>query len=329
MYRLASLVASLALLAGAPPAAQPQQPAADAKRIGFLGPSAAGTTDTLPLLDVFRKALADAGRVDGKDIVIDSRWPPPDRLDRLPDSVAELLALKPAVIFAVGATAARAAMTSAGDVPVVYAVVVDPVATGLAASMERPGKNATGVTSFDPLQPKRQIEFLRNTIVDLKRIAVLDDDGAITGPSEAVVQAARAEKLEVTSHRVARAKPDFSAAMDAAKAAGAQAVVVLSTPVTTPHRKAIADAALQRKLPTLAPRDHADAAPLLSYGVSFAETTRRAAGLVDRILGGAKAAELPVESAAKPELILNLRTAKELGLVIPPPIMGMATQRID
>ena len=128
---------------------------------------------------------------------------------------------------------------------------------------------------------------------------------------------------------VARAKPDFGAALDAAKAAGAQAVVVLSTPVTTPHRKAIAEAALQRKLPTLAPRDHADAAPLLSYGISFLEATRRAAGQVDRILGGAKVGDLPVEAAGKPELILNLHTAKALGMVMPPPIVGMATQRIE
>jgi putative ABC transport system substrate-binding protein len=327
MYRLVALVASLALLAGALPAASAQQPAADAKRVGFLGPS--GGPNAPPLLDILRKTLATGGRVDGKDVVIESRWPPPDRLDRLPESVAELLALKPAVILAIGATAARAAMAAAGDVPVVYAVVVDPVATGLAASMQRPGKNATGVTSFDPEHARRQIELLKFTVLDLKRIAVLGDDGAAAGLSDAVEQAARAEQLEVTTHRVARAKPDFGAALDAAKAAGAQAVVVLSTPVTTPHRKAIAEAALQRKLPTLAPRDHADAAPLLSYGVSFADATRRAAGQVDRILGGAKAGDLPVESAGKPELILNLQTAKALGMAMPPPIMGMATQRIE
>ena len=328
MYRLASLVASLALLAGHLPAAHAQQPAADARRIGFLGPSG-GAPNTLPLLDVLRKALAEAGRVDGKDIVIESRWPPPDRLDRLADSVSELMAFKPAVIVAIGATAARAAMAAGGDVPVVYAVVVDPVATGLAASMERPGKNATGATTFDPRQPERQIDLLKQALPDLKRIAVLDDDGAVTGPSEAIERAARGANLEVTKHRAARAKPDFAAALDAAKAAGAQAIVVVSTPVTTPHRKAIADAALQRNLPTLAPRDHADAEPLLSYGVSFAETTRRAASQVHRILGGARAADLPVETADKPELILNLKTAKALGMAMPPPIVGMATQRVE
>jgi putative ABC transport system substrate-binding protein len=128
---------------------------------------------------------------------------------------------------------------------------------------------------------------------------------------------------------VARGSPDFAAALDAAKGANAGAVLVLSTPVTTPHRRALAEAATRRGLPTLTPSDHADAGALLSYGTTLVESTRRAANHVDRILKGARAGDLPVETVRNSELIVNLKTAREIGLTLPPALLAKATRVIE
>ena len=165
---------------------------ANSPRIAFLGPTASAPTSTATTqLDVLRKALAEFGLVEGRNIVIDSQWPDVDRLDRLPESAAALIALKPAVIIAIGATAARAAIAATTEVPIVFEVVVDPLANGLTSSLERPGGNVTGFTTFDPLHASRQLALLQEVIPGLTRVALLGDAGAAPGLYQTLEDAAR------------------------------------------------------------------------------------------------------------------------------------------
>ena len=208
------------------------QQAAPPTRIAFLGP-------TTPLLEVFRKALAAVGYQEG-------RWPAGDRLDLMTEAAASLLARKPAVLVAVGATAARAAKGVTQDVPVVFEVVVDPVATGIVASLEMPGGNVTGSTTFDPQFATKQLQLLRSLLPDLARVALLGDAGAAPSLFQAVEQAAQTVGLETLSLKVERSpNPDFDAAFETAAKERVGAVLVLSTPVTTPHRRRIAELAVK------------------------------------------------------------------------------------
>jgi putative ABC transport system substrate-binding protein len=301
------------------------------QRIGLLGPtSSAPPPAPPPLSQVLRGALAELGLVEGRDIVIDSRWPDADRLDRLPEAAAELVGLKAQVIVAIGATAARAAMAATADIPIVFAVVVDPISTGLTANLERPGGNVTGLTTFDAQHATKQMEILRDAIPGLARVAVLGDAAAAPGLFQAVEDAARTLGLETQTLKVARGpKPDFDGVLAAAKQDGAAAVVVLSTPVTTPHRTQIAESAAKYRLPILSPRDHADAGGLISYGTAFSESTRRAAAYVEKILKGAQAGNLAVETVRRPELIINLKTARQIGITFSPAMLGKATRVIE
>jgi putative ABC transport system substrate-binding protein len=257
-------------------------------RIGFLGPTSAPPPATSQL-EVFRKALAGLGYVEGRDVIIEGRWPEGERLDQLADIAAGLVGLKPNLIVAVGATAARAAKGASTDIPIVFAGVVDPVATGLVADWARPGGNLTGATTFDPQQARQQLEFLKEIIPGLERVAVLGDTGAAPASFHASEEAARSLGLQTQILKVERgaASPDFEGAFEAASKAGAGAVVVLSTPVTTPNRRRIAESAIRHRVPTLSPREHADAGGLISYGTAFSEAPRRAAPYVDKILKGA------------------------------------------
>ena len=289
-------------------------------RIAFLGPRG-------PLLEVFRNALSAAGYQDGRDVVIESTWPTGDRLDLMAEAAAKVLANKPAVLVAVGATAARAAKGVTRDVPIVFEVVVDPVATGLVEATDKPGGNVTGSTTFDPQLAIKQIELLKSVQPKLERVALLGDAGAAPGLFQVVEQAARSAGLATLILKVERSpNPDFEAAFESAAREHAGAVLVLSTPVTTPHRKRIAELAIKYQLPTLSPRDHADAGGLMSFGTSFVEATKHSAIYVSKILKGAKPSELPVERLSRPELIVNLKAARDLGITLPESILSQATQ---
>jgi putative ABC transport system substrate-binding protein len=299
-------------------------------RIGFLGPTSA-PPPAPSQLDVLRKALADAGYVDGRNITIEARWPEGERLDQLPATAAALVGLKPDVIVAAGATAVRAAQAATAEIPIVFALVVDPVATGLAANLAKPGGNLTGATIFDPGQARQQLEFLKDTIPDLARVALLGDTGAAPALFQTNEEAAQSLGIQTQILKLERGatNPDVDGAFDAAKKAGIGAVVVLSTPVTTPHRRRIAEAAIKYRIPTLSPRGHADAEGLISFGTEFSEATRRAATFVDKILKGAKPSDLPIDTVKDPEIIVNLNTAREIGLSFPPAVVSRATRVIQ
>jgi len=300
-----------------------QQPA-NSRRIGFLGPPAS------PLLEVLRKALADLGYAEGRNIIIDSRWPEGHRLDQLSTAAAALVSLKVDVIVALGGTAARAAKGTTADIPIVFEIVIDPVATGLVPNVERPGGNVTGVTSFDPQQARKQLKTLKEAIPGLAHVALLGDAGAAPTLFQANDDAARALGLQTLTLKVERVpNPDFEGAFEAAKKNGIGAVVVLSTPVTSPNRRRIAELAAEHRLPTLSPIDHSDAGGLISFGTSFSETTRRTAAYVDKILRGAGPGDLPVETVTRHQLIINLKTARELGVTFPSAMLSSANQVIQ
>ena len=322
MLRRSMLAIITCVLLGSVEMARAQQAVSPA-RIAFLGP-------TTPLLEVFRKALAAVGYQDGRDVIIESSWPAGDRLDLMTEVATTLLAGKPAVLVAVGATAARAAKGATQDVPVVFEVVVDPVATGIVASLDMPGGNVTGSTTFDPQFATKQLQLLKSVLPNLARVAMLGDAGAAPSLFQSVEQAAQAVGLETTSLKVERSpNPDFEAAFERAAKERAGAVLVLSTPVTSPHRKRIAELALKYRLPTLSPRDHADAGGLLSFGTSFGEATRHSATYVSKILNGAKPSELPVERVSRRELIVNLKAARDLGITVPTSILSSASQVVQ
>ena len=317
----------LAVVANAPNGFA-QQPAS-IFRIGFLGPSASPPATSQ--LDVFRRELARLGYEEGRDIIIESQWPEANRLDQLPAAATALISTRPNVLVAVGATAARVAKEATRDLPIVFAGVVDPVAAGLVANWEKPGGNLTGATTFDSEQARRQLEILKQALPGLTRVALLGDTGAAQSSFHANEEAARTLGLEALVLKVERgaASPDFDGAFAKAKQEGAGAVVVLSTPVTTPNRWRIAEAAIKHRIAVLSPREHADSGALMSFGTAFSEATRGAAAHVDKILKGAKAGELPIDTIKRHELVLNLKTAREIGLTLPSAVLRSANQIID
>jgi putative ABC transport system substrate-binding protein len=299
------------------------QQSAKTSRIGFLGPTSQ--------LDVFRNALADLGYAEGRNFAIDARWPEGERLDQLATFAEAFVNAKVDVIVAIGATAARAAKAATSEIPIAFAGVVNPVATGLVANLAKPDGNVTGATTFDPAQARLQVELLKEAIPGLTRVVILGDSGAAPALFQVNDDAARAAGLETVVVKVQRGAeaPDFEEAFAQATREGAQAAIVLSTPVTTPHRKRIAEASIRLKIPILSPRDHADAGGLLSFGTSFSEATRSAAALVVNVLKGAKPGELPIEMVKRHELVINHKTASELGLRLPATIVSRAHQVVQ
>lgn len=328
MLRRVTLAIVFALAAVLSHAASAQQPA-KVPRIGILDVLASTPAAPRIPIEIIRKAFADLGYVEGQNIIIEIRSPEGDRLDRLPEAAAALVSLKLDVIVAVGATAARAARSATTHIPIVFGLVIDPVASGLVANSERPGGNITGFTTFDPQQARKQFDILKEAIPGLARVALLGDAATASALIQAHEDAARALGLQTQTLKVERANPDFEGAFEAAKKEGAGAVVIFSTPVTTPDRRRIAEFAAKHRLPTLSPRDHADAGGLISYGTGLSEAIRRTATYVDKILRGAKPDDLPVETVRQHELILNLKTARDPGVTFPPAMLSSANQVIE
>lgn len=321
----------IALVGGAaawPFVARAQQ-AAKVQRVGFLSGGAAPTPATPNgALEALRKALTELGHVEGQNITIEGRWSEGGRPDRLPEAAAALVGLKVDVITVVGALAARAVKRTTSDIPIVFGVVADPIAVQLVANLERPDENVTGFTTFDPLQAKKQLEILKEAIPGLARVALLGDAAVLPALFQANEDAARAQGLQTQALKVRAPDPDLEGALVAAKNEGAGAVVILEHPVTGTHRRRIAELAVKHRLPTLVPRDFADAGGMISCGTAVSEASRRAATYVDKILKGARPGDLPVIHVSKFELVINLKTAKALGLTVPPALLARADEVI-
>ena len=292
-------------------------------RVGFLGTGPAPTPATpyAPLRE-FRQGLDELGYVDGRDVIIETRWAE-GRIDQLPALAAELVGLRVDILVGVGAVVARAFKSATTTIPVVIAVVIDPV--GLVA--ERPGGNLTGLTTFDPQEARKKLELLKEVVPGLARVALLGDQALrdTMGHEEQ----ARALGLQPQSLKIAGASPDLHGVFQAMERERADALLVLELPATVIHRKRIAELAAQQRLPTLFAAGSSDAGVLLSYGTRVTEAARRLAAYVDRITKGAQPADLPFAVVVRPELIVNLKTAQEIGVAIPPEVVKRADRIIQ
>ncbi len=275
----------------------------------------------------FRRGLQALGYVEGQSIRFEARWAQ-GRAERLPGLAAELVGLRVDVLVTGGSEAARAAKQATATVPIVMATGSDPVKFGIVESLARPGGNVTGVSSISGELMAKRVELLRELLPKISRVAILWDE---TPSARITVQELEAEArpLGIGIHPVGvHGSSDFARAFS--EAARARAVIVVASSFMFPERKRIADLALKHRLPTaLGAREYVEAGGLFSYAVSFPDQFRRAAWYVDRILRGARPADLPVEQPTTFELVINLKTAKALGLTIPPSLLQRANQVIE
>ncbi len=299
------------------------QQTAKVPKIGFVSPVAR----TSPLLDQFRKALADLGYVDGKNISIEPRYAD-GQYDRVPAFGTDLANEKVDAIAVVGAVTVRETRKTAGDIPIIFAIVVDPVKDNVVSNTQKPGGNITGVTTFDPQQSRKQLELLKEAIPGVKRVAVLGD----TGISEALISASeeqgRALGLEIQRIRIGGENPDIEGAFASIRQKHADAVLELEEPVLGINSKKIAEIAVRERLPLMVPPTRA-ANGLLGYGTSLTPGLHRMAEYLDKILKGTKPADLPVETLAEYELIVNLKTAHDIELTIPTDVIKRANRVIQ
>jgi putative tryptophan/tyrosine transport system substrate-binding protein len=295
-------------------------------RIGYLAAGAALSASTR--IEAFRQGLHALGYVEGKDIVIEYRYAA-GKLDQVARNAVELVRLKVDVIVTAGPSDTRAAKEATNTIPIVMAQDGDPVGNGFVASLARPGGNITGLSRLAPELSGKQLELLKETVPRLARVVVL---GNSTEPGNAkslreVELAAGAFGVKLQYLDILASK-DIETSFQTARKGRADAVLVLSGPILT-QRKQIADLALTSRLPAIYDRrEFADAGGLMSYGVSISDLDRRAATYVDKILKGAKPADLPVEQPIKFEFIINLKAAKQIGLTIPPNVLARADRVI-
>ena len=308
--------------------AEAQQPA-KIPRIGFIYP--AGTSeDSLSPFDAFRLGLREIGYVEGKDISIEIRYAK-GRLDRMPTLVNELVQQKVDLIVAVNNVVIRAAKQATKTIPIVMISSVDPVEAGYVESFAHPGGNITGIANLGRDLSAKRVELLKQMIPTMTRVAILwDADGP--GPAIAFKEyeaAVRAFKVELRSLEVRGPKPDFEKEFQAAKAARAETLIVVRNPLMAQHAKQIFELAIKHRLASMTEgRGYVDGGGLISYGANAPDLYRRAAEYVAEILKGAKPADLPVKLPQKFELFINLKTAHQLGLVIPQHVLVQADKVI-
>lgn len=304
--------------------AEAQQPA-KIPRVGYLYP---GSKSLTTYFDVFRKGLADLGYVEGQNIIIEPRFVE-GQFERVPELAADLVRLKVDVIAVQGAVTVRPLKKVVKDVPIVFVIVVDPVAEDVVANLERPGGNITGVTTYDPQQPRKQIELLKEAIPGLKRVALLGEQAIREDGIKAREEQAHALGLQTQRFRVAAPNPDLEGAFAAFRQGHADAVVVLEEPLVMNHRKRIAELAAKDRLPLMFPLSGEDAGGLIAYGTSVVEGYRRMVAYVDKVLKGAKPGDLPVETVNRYGLVVNLKTGREIGVKIPPEVIKRADRVIQ
>jgi putative ABC transport system substrate-binding protein len=312
---------TLVYLAGA-------QQANKVNRIVYLSPSFATVNSSN--LKIFQQGLREVGYVEGKNIVIDYRYAE-GKFERLPHFAAELVRLRVDLLVTVGGTpAALAAKNATTTGPIVFTAVGDPVTSGLVASLARPGGNITGLTILTPELSGKRLELLKEAFPKISLVAVLWNP---SNPASKLFLretevAAEALGLRLQSLEV-RGADDFRGAFQAATKRGAGALIALTDPLISGYQTRIIELAAKSRLPTIFdPREFAEGGGLMSYGPDRSEMYRRAAVYVDKILKGAKPADLPVEQPTKFELVINLKTAKQIGLTIPPNVLARADKVI-
>jgi ABC-type uncharacterized transport system substrate-binding protein len=312
-----------------PVTAEAQQTA----RVPRIGVLASSPTAAPNMLEAFRAGLRELGYVEGRNVVMEFRHAE-GKLERLPAVAAELVALPVDVIVVAGPIQARAAKQATRTIPIVFATAGDPVGSELVASLARPGGNLTGLSSITPELVGKRLDLLKQTLPGVSRVGVLWVPGGIGERTQkSMVQEAEvaARRLGVRLHVVEVQGPaDLERAFANMTRARVGALTVLPHVMFLIERARLVDLAAQSRLPAVYPlRDFVDAGGLMAYGADDADLFRRAATYVDKILKGAKPDDLPVEQASKFELVINVKTAKALGLTIPPSVLGRADQVIE
>jgi putative ABC transport system substrate-binding protein len=303
------------------------QQAGKVHRIGFLGSAtAAGSAKAV---ESFRAGLREFGYVEGRNIGIEFRWAQ-GNYDRLSDLVADLIATNVDVLITHGTPGTRAAKQATTTIPIVMAISGDAIATGLVSSLARPEANLTGSTYFLPQLNAKRLELLKEVFPSISRAAALSNpDNPVSRPIIPAMQAAAASLSVILEVVRAQGPSEFSPAFAAMTKSRVGSVVVTEDGEFAASFRTIAALALANKLPSIGAREYAEAGGLIGYGVNILDLYRRAAYFVDRILKGAKPADLPVEQPTKFELVINLSTAKALGLTIPPTLLSRADDVIE
>ena len=327
---IALLIVLLAAAVLVGPLAGGAQQAASFPRIGFLAPGSLSEPRFPRYVQAFRQGLRELGYVEDQNIAIEFRWAE-GKYDRLPGLAAELVRLKVNVIVAGGAPAVQAAKRATATIPIVMAIVADPVAMGFVASLARPGGNIAGLSLMLPDLAGKQLELLKEVVPKISRVALLWNP-ANPGNAPQVRHAQDAARaLGIQLHPMeARDLSEIDNAFAATTTERAGAVIVIADTVLLEHRTRIADHAVRRRLPTVfAVGEFVEAGGLLAYGPSLSDSFRRAATYVDKILKGASPANLPIEQPTTFELVVNLKAAKALGLTIPQAVLQRADQVIQ
>ncbi len=314
---------------GAPRVTEGQPPPGQVPRIGFLpaGSSAAHRQQ----LDALRAGLRELGYVDGKTIIIMTAWP--KAASELPELAASLAKQDVTLIVAPASPAVAALKRVTNTIPIVFATAADPVGSGFVASLARPGGNITGLSQLNLELSAKRVELLREAVPTRKAVVLSFDDAPATDTSTNILRETerRGEALgiELRLLQVARVE-ELAAALAGLDARRDGGLILLPTPLALAHASALAELTLKHRIPTIgATRNFAESGGLLAYSVDLNDQLRRAASYVDRILKGARPADLPVQQASRFHLVINLNTAKALGLTIPPSLLLRADQVIE
>jgi putative ABC transport system substrate-binding protein len=280
-------------------------------------------------LQIFLRRLRELGWSDGQNILIEVRWDP--NPDRLPELAAELVRMNVDIIWASSSPQVEAASKATKTIPIVFSAHGDPVGAGHVASLARPGGNITGMSNLLPELTAKGFDVLKEAIPDMSLVGVLWDPTAPAAASAAKSLQAIASNSSLRVHMAPVSRPElFGDAVSSIAQAGARAFLGVTSPLTFNNRSQLAELARRHRLASIfSARGNAEAGALMSYGPDFGDMTRRSADYVDKILKGAKPADLPVEQASKYELIVNLKTAKALGITIPPTLLARADEVIE
>jgi putative ABC transport system substrate-binding protein len=332
-----ALAAAFAIGLPLAPLVAEAQPARQVYRIGYLSPSSPSDPERLASpfgergLAAFRQGLRELGYVEGQNIAMEYRWAE-GRFERLPDLAAELVRLKVDVIVSVVTQASLAAKNATRTIPIVMVAVGDPLGSGLVANLARPGGNLTGPSSMYADLVVKQLEVLKEIVPKVSRVALLWNPANVAWQARmlsATGVAAKALGLQVQLLE-ARGPDELEGAFAAMTRERADALLVAVDVILALHARRIADLAAKRRLPAMyGSREHVEAGGLISYAPNIPDVFRRAATYVDKILKGARPADLPVEQPTQFEVVINLTTAKAMGLTIPSSVLVRATQVIE
>jgi ABC-type uncharacterized transport system substrate-binding protein len=308
------------------PLAAPAQQLQKIAKIGYLdlGPASARVNR----VEALRAGLRDLGYVEGKNIAIEFRWA--ERVEQLPDLATDLVRRKVDVIFAISSTMVEPARQATSTIPIVFATHADPVGIGHVVSLARPGGNITGLSMLlTDLAPK-ELEILTEVVPQAKRIAVLWNPTTPSLPPAMKAVDAAGQRLGLQLVKVPAASEDFDAAFALMARQSPEALMVVASPLFITHRERLADLAREHRLPAMfGSKENVQAGGLISYSADLTDLHRRAASYIDKILRGAKPDELPVEQASKYEMVINLKTAKALGITIPASLLARADEVIE